>query len=312
MLGQLSVDQINRINDNKLRALQRLNANKIKRKRKYNEIINDSNLMNNNNYNNKRRRISEVTPIKNGKIDTKSNSFKIETPKLFKKIQSTKKKFISINSNIDIQNITDSMNNINTKTEKKYSINNDSILNEKYNYKGNISKDDIFGDINQKSNKIKKSKITQYFVSKSVDVKYSTAKKKKKKHRISNKQSKHRNDKMHCDMEMNNNNDIISLWYPMNINDVLMKLSKSQFRSKFKLKDKELGIYYNKRNEMGKHAFDIITKRLKDKEPKNDGKQTPMYGHPVFIAQHATGIYFTIYVYICCIFWMCFYNILLI
>jgi exodeoxyribonuclease V alpha subunit len=30
-------------------------------------------------------------------------------------------------------------------------------------------------------------------------------------------------------------------------------------------------------------------KRIAPQYPKNDGKQTPMRGHPVFIAQHATA-----------------------
>ena len=36
-----------------------------------------------------------------------------------------------------------------------------------------------------------------------------------------------------------------------------------------------------------KHAYDFILSRLS--EPDNDGAQTPMKGHPVFVAQHATG-----------------------
>lgn len=37
------------------------------------------------------------------------------------------------------------------------------------------------------------------------------------------------------------------------------------------------------------HACDFIRKRLAPAEPANDGKQTPMRGHPVFAAQHATA-----------------------
>ena len=37
------------------------------------------------------------------------------------------------------------------------------------------------------------------------------------------------------------------------------------------------------------HARDIIARRLAPAEIPNDGKQTPMRGHPVFIAQHATA-----------------------
>ena len=37
------------------------------------------------------------------------------------------------------------------------------------------------------------------------------------------------------------------------------------------------------------HALDFVTQRLAPAEPANDGKQTPMRGHPVFKAQHATA-----------------------
>ena len=37
------------------------------------------------------------------------------------------------------------------------------------------------------------------------------------------------------------------------------------------------------------HATDFVNKRLAPASPKNDGRQTPTKGHPVFIAQHATG-----------------------
>ena len=38
-----------------------------------------------------------------------------------------------------------------------------------------------------------------------------------------------------------------------------------------------------------KHAQDFIAKRLSPAAPANDGRQTPMRGHPVFVAQHATA-----------------------
>ena len=37
------------------------------------------------------------------------------------------------------------------------------------------------------------------------------------------------------------------------------------------------------------HARDFIEKRAAPAYIPNDGKQTPMKGHPVFIAQHATA-----------------------
>jgi hypothetical protein len=36
-------------------------------------------------------------------------------------------------------------------------------------------------------------------------------------------------------------------------------------------------------------AADLVSKRLGAANPRNDGKQTPLRGHPVFIAQHATA-----------------------
>ncbi len=39
----------------------------------------------------------------------------------------------------------------------------------------------------------------------------------------------------------------------------------------------------------GEHARDFIAKREAPAVIPNDGKQTPMQGHPVFIAQHATA-----------------------
>ena len=37
------------------------------------------------------------------------------------------------------------------------------------------------------------------------------------------------------------------------------------------------------------HCYDFIKKRLAGSVIENDCKQTPMRGHPVFIAQHATA-----------------------
>ena len=42
-------------------------------------------------------------------------------------------------------------------------------------------------------------------------------------------------------------------------------------------------------NTIRQHAKDFIAKREAPAYIANDGKQTPMRGHPVFIAQHATA-----------------------
>lgn len=74
----------------------------------------------------------------------------------------------------------------------------------------------------------------------------------------------------------------------MEIDIILNKLSYSKFRSSFKLKDKDID-YINKGHDIRSHAYDFVRKRLAPKVIPNDGKQTPMRGHPVFIAQHATA-----------------------
>ena len=68
----------------------------------------------------------------------------------------------------------------------------------------------------------------------------------------------------------------------------LKELSKSKFRSSFKLR-KYMIEYINNigMNKIKNHAYDFINNRLAPANPINDGKQTPMKGHPVFIAQHA-------------------------
>lgn len=74
------------------------------------------------------------------------------------------------------------------------------------------------------------------------------------------------------------------------IQQKLNKLEKSKFRSSFHLKQKEIE-YIEKKGleEIKKQAYEIINKRLKPEIIKNDGKQTPMKNHPVFIGQHATA-----------------------
>lgn len=75
------------------------------------------------------------------------------------------------------------------------------------------------------------------------------------------------------------------------INEMLLSLSKSKFRSSFHL-NKKMKDYCHEKGylKIKADAYDFITKRLAPAEPKNDGKQTPMKQvHPVFIAQHATA-----------------------
>ena len=72
------------------------------------------------------------------------------------------------------------------------------------------------------------------------------------------------------------------------IEEALAKLEKSPFRSRFALSEKDKA--YIREKGMGvirSHAEDFVRKRLAPAFIANDGKQTPMRGHPVFVAQHA-------------------------
>lgn len=72
------------------------------------------------------------------------------------------------------------------------------------------------------------------------------------------------------------------------IDETLQRLQRSTFRARFKLGEKELAYTKLKgRDIIQRHAEDFIAQRLAPANVPNDGKQTPMRGHPVFIAQHA-------------------------
>ena len=70
----------------------------------------------------------------------------------------------------------------------------------------------------------------------------------------------------------------------------LDSLQRSKFRSSFYLRKKEKAyIDKNGMEKIKEHAYDFIKNMLAPAYPDNDGAQTPMKNHPVFIAQHATG-----------------------
>ena len=75
-----------------------------------------------------------------------------------------------------------------------------------------------------------------------------------------------------------------------NKSEIFNKLSQSKFRTSFSLKSNDIRYIKNKGIEtIRQHAYELLTKRLVPKFISNDGRQTPMKGHPVFIAQHATA-----------------------
>ncbi len=68
------------------------------------------------------------------------------------------------------------------------------------------------------------------------------------------------------------------------------RLARSSFRSKFHLNAKDRA-YLETRGlpTIATHAADFVETRLAPANPARDGRQTPWRGHPVFVAQHATG-----------------------
>src|SRR5687767_8284356 len=72
--------------------------------------------------------------------------------------------------------------------------------------------------------------------------------------------------------------------------ELFERLGRSEFRSRFRLRGRELEYLRRKSLEVVlEHAADFVEKRLAPAHPANDGKQTPTGNHPAFVAQHATA-----------------------
>lgn len=71
---------------------------------------------------------------------------------------------------------------------------------------------------------------------------------------------------------------------------MLARLQGSRFRARFKLGPRELATLREKGiDAVIDHGRAILRRRLAPAQPRNDGRQTPMRGHPIFVAQHATA-----------------------
>ena len=74
------------------------------------------------------------------------------------------------------------------------------------------------------------------------------------------------------------------------LDELFAALARSTFRAGFKLNSKDMAYLQQKGlSTVLDHAEDFIQSRLAPAVIENDGKQTPMRGHPVFVAQHATA-----------------------
>ena len=72
--------------------------------------------------------------------------------------------------------------------------------------------------------------------------------------------------------------------------DLKPRLAGSPFRSRFRLSPAERAYLAEKGSAVIRvQAERFVRERLASAHPANDGRQTPMRGHPVFKAQHATA-----------------------
>lgn len=72
------------------------------------------------------------------------------------------------------------------------------------------------------------------------------------------------------------------------IEQTFTRLEKSDFRRKFHLSLQDKAYVTEKGvDTIREHAVGFVHTRLAPANIPNDGKQTPMRGHPIFVAQHA-------------------------
>ena len=77
----------------------------------------------------------------------------------------------------------------------------------------------------------------------------------------------------------------------MTKDEAFAKLARSKFRSRFKLAADDLAYIERVGLEtIRRHAEDFVREKLGPAEPVNDGKQTPMKGHPIFKAMHGSAM----------------------
>lgn len=77
---------------------------------------------------------------------------------------------------------------------------------------------------------------------------------------------------------------------PEAIDQRLDALADQPFRARFHLRGRERALVQLRGvRAIRRHAEDLLARRVGPALPHKDGRQTPYRGHPVFVAQHATG-----------------------
>jgi hypothetical protein len=74
------------------------------------------------------------------------------------------------------------------------------------------------------------------------------------------------------------------------LDERLDAIGDQPFRARFHLRGRERALVQLRGLQAIRgHAEEVITRRVAPAMPAKDGRQTPYRGHPVFVAQHATG-----------------------
>ena len=74
------------------------------------------------------------------------------------------------------------------------------------------------------------------------------------------------------------------------LDDRLHSAAAHHFHGKFRLRGRDRAVVDLRGiATVRRHAHQLIGQRLAPAQPRNDGRQTPYRGHPVFVAQHATA-----------------------
>ena len=74
------------------------------------------------------------------------------------------------------------------------------------------------------------------------------------------------------------------------LDEVFERLNRSSFRRRFRLRAAERAYLERKGiHAVMLHGEKFIEEHLAPADPPNDGKQTPMRNHPIFVAQRGTA-----------------------
>jgi hypothetical protein len=76
----------------------------------------------------------------------------------------------------------------------------------------------------------------------------------------------------------------------VSIDERIDAIGRHPFRARFRLRGRERAhVQLRGMSAVRRQAEELFGARVAPAQPRNDGRQTPYRGHPVFVAQHATA-----------------------